>query len=68
MRVVIQRVSKASVSIENKVKSRIEKGLLILLGIENEDSADDIEWLCKKISSLRIFNDAEEIFISNLNN
>ena len=60
MRVVIQRVSRASVSIDNKVKSSIAKGLLILLGIENEDDADDIAWLCKKISSMRIFNDAEE--------
>ncbi len=58
MRTVLQRVSHASVSIEGKVKSRIGHGLLILLGIENDDSPDDIEWLVKKIIQLRIFNDA----------
>ena len=60
MRVVLQRVSQASVSIDDKVKSAISKGLLLLLGIEPEDRADDIEWLCKKIVQLRIFNDADE--------
>jgi D-tyrosyl-tRNA(Tyr) deacylase len=59
MRVVIQRVSEASVTIEGIEKSAIKQGLLILLGIEQEDSAEDIEWLCKKISALRIFSDAE---------
>lgn len=58
MRVVIQRVSKASVSIiHGEVKSAIEKGLLILLGIEDADTSDDIEWLTKKIAQLRIFSD-----------
>lgn len=57
MRVVIQRVSKASVTINNKNKSEIDKGLLILLGVEDADSFDDIEWLCGKISKLRIFGD-----------
>lgn len=60
MRVVIQRVSSASVKIDNNVKSSISSGLLILLGIENEDNKEDIAWLCKKISSMRIFNDADE--------
>ena len=60
MKVVIQRVKRASVSIENKVKSSIEKGLLILLGIEANDNSEDIEWLCKKIVSMRIFNDADD--------
>jgi D-tyrosyl-tRNA(Tyr) deacylase len=60
MRVVLQRVSQASVSIDNKVKSEISKGLLLLLGIEPEDGQDDIEWLCKKIVQLRIFNDDDE--------
>ncbi len=59
MRVVIQKVSKASVTIEGKVKSQIEKGLLILLGIEDTDNQEDIDWLCKKIVNLRIFNDTE---------
>ena len=57
MRVVIQRVSEASVTIEGKVKSEIGRGLLVLLGVEDQDTAEDIEWLCKKVSNLRIFND-----------
>lgn len=57
MRVVIQRVSQASVTIEGNEKSRIGQGLLILLGIEAEDDEGDIDWLCKKISALRIFSD-----------
>ncbi|MEL4307963.1 D-aminoacyl-tRNA deacylase [Joostella sp. CR20] len=61
MRVVIQRVTEASVTIEGKVKSAIEKGLLILLGIEDADTQEDIDWLCRKIVGLRIFNDAEDV-------
>lgn len=57
MRVLIQRVKKASVTIDNIVKSRIGNGLLILLGIENADNQEDIEWLCNKIINLRIFDD-----------
>lgn len=57
MRVVIQRVSKASVSIDNSLKSSIGKGMLILLGIEDLDTIEDINWLCEKICKLRIFND-----------
>jgi len=57
MRAVIQRVSKASVSINNKIKSSISKGLLILVGIENADNSEDIEWLSNKITQLRIFDD-----------
>jgi D-tyrosyl-tRNA(Tyr) deacylase len=57
MRVVLQRVSQASVSIDGMEKSRIGWGFLILLGIEQEDNADDIDWLCKKISALRVFSD-----------
>lgn len=57
MKAVIQRVTEASVTIEGKVKSKIEKGLLILLGIEDVDTKNDIEWLCKKITNLRIFGD-----------
>ena len=59
MRVVIQRVQNASVSIENKLFSSIEKGLLILVGIEETDNTEDIDWLCKKIIDLRIFADSE---------
>jgi D-aminoacyl-tRNA deacylase len=57
MRVVIQRVQSASVTINNSVFSAIEKGLLILVGIEEADNAEDIDWLCKKITDLRIFAD-----------
>lgn len=58
MRVVIQRVSSASVTIEGTVTSRIGRGLLILLGIEASDEPADIDWLVKKIAGLRIFSDA----------
>ncbi len=54
---VIQRVANASVEIENKVKSQIKQGLLILVGIEDADTKEDIEWLAPKIINLRIFND-----------
>lgn len=57
MRVLIQRVKRASVTIEGSIKSKIDKGLLILLGIEDSDSLEDINWLCNKIVNLRIFND-----------
>lgn len=57
MRLLIQRVSEASVTIDRYVKSQIGNGLLLLLGIEHQDSAEDIEWLCKKISNMRIFSD-----------
>ena len=59
MRTVIQRVKNASVTIDGKVKSSIDQGLLILLGIEMADTAEDINWLCKKIDKLRIFNDEQ---------
>jgi D-tyrosyl-tRNA(Tyr) deacylase len=61
MRAVIQRVSQASVTIENKILSKIGKGLLVLVGIEDSDGDADIEWLCSKIVQLRIFNDSNEI-------
>ncbi len=57
MRVVIQRVSEASVTINGKIKSKIDLGLLILLGIEESDGDEDMDWLCRKIMNLRIFND-----------
>ncbi len=57
MRVVIQRVNFASLQIENEVYSKINQGLLVLLGIENEDTQEDIDWLSNKIINLRIFND-----------
>lgn len=57
MRAVIQRVSKASVTIDGRIHSQINQGLLVLLGIEDADTAEDIEWLSIKIVNLRIFND-----------
>ena len=57
MRAVIQRVSRASVTIEGVIRSTIGNGLLVLVGIEDTDAAEDIEWLCGKIVNLRIFND-----------
>jgi D-aminoacyl-tRNA deacylase len=57
MRVIIQRVSKSEVVVEGKITASIGLGLLILLGIEEADSIEDIDWLVKKISQLRIFND-----------
>jgi D-aminoacyl-tRNA deacylase len=61
MRVVIQRVSEASVKIEGNIKSSIKGGLLVLLGVEEADTKEDIEWLCGKITRLRIFNDSEGV-------
>lgn len=61
MKVVIQRVKSASVTIEEKIKSSIEKGLMILVGIEDADDGTDIEWLSNKIVQLRVFDDAEKI-------
>ncbi|WP_054285671.1 D-aminoacyl-tRNA deacylase [Gulbenkiania mobilis] len=57
MRVVLQRVRKASVSVHGAVTGEIGPGLLLLVGIEPEDSPADIDWLCRKISLLRVFND-----------
>ena len=61
MRVVIQRVSEASVSVDEKIKSSIQVGLLVLAGFESEDNNEDLDWICKKITQLRIFDDAEGV-------
>jgi D-tyrosyl-tRNA(Tyr) deacylase len=66
MRVVIQRVSKASVRIENRLKSSIESGLLVLIGIEDADNDEDIEWLSSKIVNLRIFADENDVMNKSL--
>ena len=60
MRALIQRVSSASVQIDNKVFSKIGNGLLVLLGVEDEDSDSDIDWLSSKISQMRIFDDKND--------
>jgi len=61
MRTVIQRVQKACVSVNNSIVSSIGQGLLLLLGIEDADTEEDIQWLCKKVLGLRIFDDEEGV-------
>ncbi|MBS1510649.1 MAG: D-tyrosyl-tRNA(Tyr) deacylase [Bacteroidetes bacterium] len=61
MRVVIQRVTHASVTINGQIKSAIQQGLLVLVGIEDADSNEDIVWLSNKIVNLRIFDDADHV-------
>ncbi len=59
MRFVIQRVSEASVTIDNAVYSQVQKGFLVLVGVEETDTKEDADWLCAKLISLRIFSDAD---------
>ena len=66
MRTIIQRVSHASVTINGTVKSAIEKGLLVLVGIEDTDTEEDIQWLCKKIVGLRVFDDEQGVMNKNI--
>lgn len=61
MRVVIQRVKHASVTIDNTMKSAIHKGFLILIGICDEDTSEDVDWLVRKVANLRVFDDDEHI-------
>lgn len=61
MRIVIQRVSEASVTVKGSITGSIGKGLLVLMGIEDADTDEDISWLSNKITSLRIFNDADGV-------
>jgi D-aminoacyl-tRNA deacylase len=61
LKTVIQRVSSASVTIDSKIVADIQKGLLILVGIEDADTQEDINWLCQKIANLRIFGDENEV-------
>ena len=61
MKVVIQRVAQASVTIEEKTVANIQKGLLVLVGVEAEDNGEDIDWLVNKIINLRIFADANDV-------
>ena len=64
MKAVIQRVSSASVTIDSKIVAEIQKGLLVLVGIEDADTKEDSNWLCQKIANLRIFGD--ENYVMNL--
>lgn len=66
MRAVIQRVRHASVEIGGELKSQINNGLLVLLGIENSDNEEDIEWLTRKIVNLRIFDDENGVMNKNI--
>lgn len=66
MRVVIQRVSKASVTVESEIVGEIAEGLMILVGIENDDSNEDADWLSKKICNLRIFDDENGVMNKSL--
>jgi len=66
MRAIVQRVSKASVTVEGEIISKIGLGLLILLGVENEDARTETEWLSRKIVNLRIFNDEEGVMNKSL--
>ena len=61
MRTVIQRVKHASVTIDGKVKSAIQQGFLVLLGVEESDTSEDVDWLVKKISGLRVFDDENHV-------
>jgi D-tyrosyl-tRNA(Tyr) deacylase len=61
MKTVTQRVSSASVTIDGKIVANIQKGLLVLVGIEDADNQEDIHWLCQKIANLRIFGDENEL-------
>ena len=61
MKVIIQRVTSASVTIEAEIVAKIQSGLLVLVGIEDEDSQEDINWLSQKIINLRIFGDENDV-------
>ncbi len=61
MKVVLQRVSSASVTIDNKIVADIQKGLLVLVGIEDADNQEDINWLVNKITNIRIFGDEDDV-------
>ena len=61
MKIVIQRVSRASVTIDGKVKSSIGRGFLVLLGIVSDDTVEDVEWLVKKTAALRVFDDEKGV-------
>ncbi len=67
MRIVIQRVSSASVSVGGETISKIEKGMMILLGIEDADTEEDIDWLCNKLAKLRIFSDENDAMNLDIN-
>ena len=67
MRIVAQRVTHASVTIDGKVKSEIGLGMMVLLGIEEADNEEDVEWLCGKLAKLRIFDDGNDAMNLDIN-
>ena len=67
MRIVAQRVSRASVTIARKVKSAIGQGMMVLLGIEEADNEEDVEWLCAKLAKMRIFSDENDAMNLDIN-
>lgn len=67
MRLVIQRVTRASVTVGGVLKSEIGKGLMILIGVEDADNEEDVEWLCNKVTKLRIFEDENEAMNLDIN-
>ena len=67
MRIVAQRVSHASVTIGKKIKSEIGTGMLILLGIEDADTEEDVDWLCNKLTKMRIFSDENDAMNLDIN-
>ena len=66
MRALIQRVREGSVEVDNKIISKINQGIVLFVGIENRDDNIDIEWICKKVSQLRIFDDFNSIMNKSL--
>ncbi|MDA9241172.1 D-aminoacyl-tRNA deacylase [Flavobacteriaceae bacterium] len=66
MRVLIQRVKKGSVEVDNEIISKINQGIVLFVGIENTDDNIDIEWICKKVSQLRIFDDFNSVMNKSL--
>lgn len=67
MRIVAQRVSRASVTIDGKVKSAIGQGMMVLLGVEEADNEEDVEWLCAKLAKMRIFSDENDAMNLDIN-
>lgn len=67
MRIVAQRVSRASVTIDGQVKSAIGLGMMVLLGVEEADNEEDVEWLCGKLTKLRIFDDGNDAMNLDIN-
>jgi len=66
MRALIQRVKSGSVEVDNQIISKINQGIVLLIGIEDSDDFDDIDWICKKVSQLRIFDDEGKVMNKSL--